>query len=340
MTTVSFLDSHASHAQPGHPERPARLEAVRAEIAADPVLAALPLLRPTPAPRVALERVHLPGYLDLVEAFCERGGGALDVDTYATAASYDVARRACGGVLAVVDAVLMGEATNGFAIGRPPGHHARPAQAMGFCLLSNAAIAARHAQAAHGVDRVLVVDLDVHHGNGTQEALYDDPSVLFVSSHQEEVYPGTGSLRETGTGPGEGFTVNLPLPAGTGDELADLYRAVLPPLAARFRPDLVLLSFGADAHRLDPLAGLGLSVAGLAEAAGVVQEVADEHAGGRLVVTLEGGYHVDVLAAGVAAVLRRLVDPALPIDDPFGPTVRPARDLAPLAEAVRQLHGL
>ena len=340
MTAVSFLEGHALHAQPGHPERPARLEAVRAEIVADPVLASLPRHRPAPAPRDALERVHLPDYLDLIETFCERGGGALDVDTYATTASYDVARRACGGVLAMVDAVLAGGAANGFAIGRPPGHHARPAQAMGFCLLSNAAVAARYAQAAHGADRVLVVDLDVHHGNGTQEALYDDPSVLFVSSHQGDVYPGTGSLRETGTGPGEGFTVNLPLPAGTGDELADLYRAVLPSLAARFRPDLVVLSFGADAHRLDPLAGLGLSVAGLAEAAGVVQEVADTHADGRLVVTLEGGYHVDVLAAAVAAVLRRLVDPTAPIDDPFGPTVRPARDLGPLAEAVRQLHRL
>ena len=340
MTATTFLDGHAAHAEPGHPERPARLEAVRRAIEADPALAALPHLGARPASRTALERVHDPAYLDVLEAFCARGGGALDVDTYATRASFEVACQSVGNLLALVDGVMSGSYSNGFAIARPPGHHARPMQAMGFCLLANASVAARHAQAAHGAERVMIVDLDVHHGNGTQEALYDDPSVLFMSSHQAEIFPGTGHLGETGAGAGEGATVNLPLPAGTSDELAGLYRAVLPALAARFRPDLVLLSFGADAHRLDPLAGLLLSVAGLAEAAGVVQEVAEAHAGGRLVVTLEGGYHPDVLAASVAAVLRRLSDPMAEIVDPFGPTARAGRDLAPLAEAVRQLHGL
>jgi acetoin utilization deacetylase AcuC-like enzyme len=340
VTATTFLDEHARHAQPGHPERPARLEAVRAAVEADPLLAGLPRLDAPPARRSALERIHFPEYLDLVEAFCEQGGGDLDIDTYATPASFDVARQSVGNLLALVDAVMTGEAGNAFAIARPPGHHARPAQAMGFCLLANAALAARHAQMAHGADRVLIVDLDVHHGNGTQECFYDDPSVLVVSAHQDTIYPGTGRLGETGAEAGEGFTVNLPIPAGAGDEVAGLYRGVLPPLAARFRPDLVVLSFGADPHRLDPLAGLNLSVAGLAEAAGVVQEIAEAEAGGRLVVTLEGGYLPDVLAASVAAVLRRLTDPTAAIDDPFGPTSRPPVDLAPLAAAVRQLHRL
>ena len=340
MTVLSLQHGDAAHVQPGHPERPARMDAVRAALAADPVLAALPHLDGTPAPRPALERVHDPAYLDVLEAFCERGGGDLDVDTYATAASFDVARQACGGLLAVVDAVMTGEAANGMALGRPPGHHARPHTAMGFCLVSHAAVAARHAQAAHGAERVMIVDLDVHHGNGTEEAFYRDPGVLFVSSHQADIYPGTGALGDAGAGLGEGATVNLPVPAGTGDELAGLYRDVLPPLAARFRPDLVLLSLGTDAHRLDPLAGLSMSVRGLADAALVVQEVADRHAGGRLVGTLEGGYHVDALAATVAAVARRLLDPTAAVADPFGPTAAPPRDLGPLAAAVRQAHGL
>lgn len=340
MTTTTFLDQHALHGQAGHPERPARLEAVRNAIAGDPVLAALPRLDAPPAPRRALERIHLPEYLDLIETFCERGGGDLDIDTYATVASFDVARQSVGNLLALVDAVMRGEADNAFAIARPPGHHARPAQAMGFCLLANVAVAARHAQAAHRADRVLVIDLDVHHGNGTQEAFYDDPSVLFVSSHQADVYPATGHLQETGVGRGVGTTVNLPIPGGAGDELAELYRAVLPPLAARHRPDLVLLSFGADPHRLDPLAGLNLSVAGLAAVVSVIQEVADAEAGGRLVVTLEGGYHPDVLATSVAAVLHRLVDPMSPVHDPFGPTARPGQDLSLLTGAIRQLHRI
>jgi len=339
VTAVTFNASHAAHAEPGHPERPARLDAVAEAIAADPALADLVRLDAPPAPREALEAIHPPEYLDLLEAFCAAGGGALDVDTYATPASLDVARQSVGGLLAVVDAVF-DRCNNGFAIGRPPGHHARPAQAMGFCLLANAAIAARHAQRAHGAERVLIVDVDVHHGNGTQEAFLDDPSVLFVSSQQENIYPGGGALSEIGVGAGEGFTVNLPLPVGTGDELAGLYRAVLPPLADRFRPDLVLVSFGADTHRLDPLSGLALSVDGLADVVGAIQEVADAHADGRLVLTLEGGYHPAVLAASVAAVLRRLLDPAAEIVDPFGPTCLPPRDLAPLADAVRQRHGL
>ena len=338
MTLLAVQEHDAAHAQPGHPERPARMAAVRAALAADAVLAALPRVTGAPAPRRALERVHAPAYLDALERLCDTGGGDLDADTFATPASLEVSAQSCGNLLAVVDAVMAGRAGNGLALGRPPGHHARPAAAMGFCLLSHAAVAARWAQAEHGAERVMVVDLDVHHGNGTEEAFWDDPSVLFVSSHQAGIYPGTGALSDTGSSAGDGFTVNLPVPAGTGDELAGLYRAVLPGLAQRFRPDLVLLSLGTDAHRLDPLAGLALSVRGIAEAASVVREVADAHAGGRVVATLEGGYHVEALAATVAAVAHRFRDPGSEIVDPFGPTGRPAQDLSGLADAIRQRH--
>ena len=339
MTVLSVQDGDAAHAQLGHPERPARLAAVRAALSADPALAALPRITGAPAGRDALQRVHAPAYLDRLDATCAAGGGTLDPDTYATAASFDVARQSAGNLLAVVDAVMAGEAGNGLALGRPPGHHARPMMAMGFCLLSNAAVAARHAQAGHGAERVMVVDLDVHHGNGTEEAFFDDPSVLFVSSHQAGIYPGTGALGDIGVGAGRGTTVNLPVPGRTGDELADLYRNVLPGLAERFRPDLVLLSLGTDAHRLDPLAGLALSVTGLADCATVVREIADAWAGGRIVATLEGGYHVEALAATVAAITHRFIDASAQVVDPFGPTAFPAQDLSALAEAVRQRSG-
>lgn len=340
MTGYSLRPDHARHAEAGHPERPARLDAVARAIELDPGLAAAHRLEGSPASREALERVHLPAYLDLLEAFCARGGGALDVDTYATAASYDVARDACGDLLHLVDAVLDGALASAFALGRPPGHHARPAQAMGFCLLSNVAVAARHAQ-ARGAERVLVLDVDVHHGNGTQEAFYDDPSVLVVSSQQADLFPGSGTILETGVGDGQGATVNLPVPAGTDDAaMLALYRAVVQPVADRFRPDLVLVSAGYDAHRLDPLGGLALSVAGLADLVGIGQEIAERWAGGRLVASLEGGYHPEALGACVAATLHRLQDPTATVRDPFGPTRLPGPDPAPLIEALRAIHGV
>lgn len=340
MTGFSLRPDHARHAEAGHPERPARLDAVARAIELDAALGTLARVEGEAASRADLERVHLPAYLDVLEAFCARGGGALDVDTYATAASYDVASQACGDLVALTDAVLDGGLANGFALGRPPGHHARLAQAMGFCLVSHVAVAARHAQ-ARGAERVLVIDIDVHHGNGTQEAFYDDPSVLVVSSQQADLFPGSGTLLETGVGAGQGATVNLPVPAGTDDDaMRALYRAVVEPAADRFRPDLVLVSAGFDAHRLDPLGGLSLSVTGLADLVGIAHEIADRHARGRLVCSLEGGYHPEALGACVAATLRRLQDPTASVRDPFGPTRLPGPDPAPLIEALRAIHGL
>ena len=340
MTGIALRPDHHAHADPGHPERPARLDAVADALAADPVLASLPVTAGAPASHDAMARVHLPAYLDVLETFCARGGGALDVDTYATADSWRVARQACGDLLALTDAVLDGVLGNAFALGRPPGHHARPAAAMGFCLISNVAVAARHAR-ARGLDRVLVIDFDVHHGNGTQEALYDDPSVLVVGSQQADIFPGSGTLREVGAGAGEGATLNLPVPAGTADAgMLALYRQVVVPAADAFRPELVLVSAGYDAHRLDPLGGLALSVQGFADLVTVCHEIADRWAGGRLVLSLEGGYHPDALAASVAASLHRLLDPAADVRDPFGPTRSPSPDVQPVIDAARAIHGL
>ena len=354
MTAYTLRSDTGAHAEPGHAERPERLAAVAARLAAAPVLAAARLdgrlaqIEGDASPgalRAALLRVHSAAYLDALDALAAAGGGAADADTYVTPASPRVAGEALADLLACVDAVMTGAAGNAFAIGRPPGHHARPTAAMGFCLYSNAAVAARHAQAAHGAARVLIVDTDVHHGNGTEEALYDDGTVVFFSSHQAGLYPGTGALGDTGAGAGRGATVNLPVPAGTDDALVGAYERLLPALAARVRPDLVILSAGFDAHRLDPLGGLALSIAGLADLARVVARVADEHAGGRLVATLEGGYDAEAggggaLAYGATSTLRVLLDRGAEPDDPFGPTRTPGPNLDALVADVAARHGL
>ncbi|HEX8299138.1 MAG TPA: histone deacetylase, partial [Rubricoccaceae bacterium] len=297
MTAYTLRPDTRAHAEPGHPERPERTAAVATRLGADPVLVAARidgrLVHLPDAPeawREALVRVHTADYLDSLDALAARGGGHWDADTYVTPDSPRVAREACGDLLACVDAVMRGDVRNAFALGRPPGHHARPAAAMGFCLISNVAVAARHAQAAWGVERVLIVDIDVHHGNGTEEAFADDPSVVTFSTHCAGLYPGTGRVEDVGRGAGRGSAVNVPVPAGTDDAgLVGAVERLLPAVAARVRPDLVLLSVGFDAHRLDPLGALALSIAGITDLIRIVAAVADEHAAGRLVATLEGG---------------------------------------------------
>jgi acetoin utilization deacetylase AcuC-like enzyme len=340
MLAYAFDPTHVAHAEEGHPERPARLDAVIARLEAEGMLSAMRRVQVDEAPRAALERIHHPSYLDLLDTVAAAGGARLDPDTYCTPASYGIARRAAGGVLAVTDAVLGGDAQAGFALVRPPGHHARGFASMGFCLLANVAIAVRHAQRVHGVRRVLVVDFDVHHGNGTQEAFYEDPDVLVVTSQQFPFWPGTGAITETGAGAGTGATVNIPLPAGTGDALATLYERVLPPLAERFQPEAVFVSAGYDAHWHDPVGGLALSIQGLAAIAGVVAGVADAHCGGRLVAALEGGYHVGALASGVLGTLRVMEDGSAHVDDPYGPAPARGSDLVRVTEALVALHGL
>ena len=341
MTVFTFDPTHVHHIEAGHPERPERLVAIRAHLEADGLWDDDTRL-PTPeASREALERIHAPAYLDLLDDVSAAGGAHLDPETFCTADSVGIAQRAVGGLLTVTDAVLENRATNAFALTRPPGHHARPFAPMGFCLYSNVALAIRHAQAVHGIERVLVVDFDVHHGTGTQEAFYDDPSVLVVTSQQFPLWPGTGGVTETGVGAGEGFTVNLPLPPGSSDaEVLRLYQRVLPPLVQRFRPEAVFLSAGYDAHHLDPLGGLGLSVTGLTDLTLLIMEMADIVADGRLIATLEGGYHAGALAACVSAAFHVLRNPTEAIHDPFGPADAAGPALDGLADAVRALHAL
>jgi acetoin utilization deacetylase AcuC-like enzyme len=295
---------------PGHPERPARLEAIERRLEDSGLLARLIPVEPRPVEERWLEEVHAPGYIRHVERACAAGERILDSpDTGIGAESFSIARLAAGGVLALVDAVLEGRLDNGFAAVRPPGHHAERDRAMGFCLFNNVAVAARYAQRRHGAGRVLVVDWDVHHGNGTQHAFEEDASVFYCSLHQWPLYPGTGAASERGRGAGEGFTLNLPLPPGSGD--ADWLRAfdrVLLPAADAFRPDLLIVSAGFDAHRDDPLAGTLLSEFGFRGLTERVCDLARRHCGGRLVSVLEGGYQLRALADCAAVHVEALLD--------------------------------
>jgi acetoin utilization deacetylase AcuC-like enzyme len=287
----------------GHPERPARLDAVREGIARAELSDATLPLPVRAATGVELERVHPAPYLASLEAQSRAGGGHLDADTVVSADSWQAAITAAGTGIAAVDALANGGADAAFLALRPPGHHARPAQGMGFCLINNVAVTA--AELAARGERVLIVDYDAHHGNGTQEIFYADPRVLYVSLHEWPLYPGTGRHDEIGEGPGEGTTVNLPLPAGaTGDVYLRALDDVVAPQVEGFGPTWVLISAGFDAHRADPLTGLGLSAG---DFAAISERVARWAAPGRLVSFLEGGYNLEALRDSVAASLPTLI---------------------------------
>jgi len=323
---------------PGHPERPARLAALRAALDGCS-RRGLIRIEPRSASAEDLALVHDPGYLGEVAASAHHERFAFDADTWVSAASYETARLAAGGVLALADAVMAGEVDNGLACVRPPGHHAEADRAMGFCLFNNVAVAARHLQRRHHVERVMIVDWDVHHGNGTQHLFDDDPTVLYLSLHQYPFYPGTGSLHEAGRGRGLGATVNLPLPAGCGDaEYLHLFESVVAPVCRRFAPQFVLVSAGFDAHLRDPLGGMRMTDDGYAAICRVLLRAAIEVAGGRCVAVLEGGYDLTALAASVLRVVDELGGERL--NEPL-PAIRAAESVVgPLIAAHRERWDL
>ena len=286
-----------------HPERPARMDAVLQGLHLAGLLGGIRLIAPRPASDAELLRVHTAPYLDQVRADVAAGRRELSTgDTAIGPESETVARLAAGGVLAAVEAVMAGEITNAFAAVRPPGHHASAERGMGFCLYNHVAIAARHLQAAHGLQRVLIADWDVHHGNGTQAIFAADPTVLFCSTHQAPHYPGTGAREERGTGAGEGFSLHVPLPAGSdGAAVLAAWRQELLPAAEAFAPEFVLISAGFDGRAGDPLGDFRLQDGDFAALTRLLMAVAQRHAGGRLVSVLEGGYDLPGLAAAAAA---------------------------------------
>lgn len=305
------------------------------------ILNDLVLVPPQLATTDQLRRVHTEGLIDFVRTVSGQGGGLLDQgDTYSTVESYDLARLAVGGCCTAVDQIMTGKAKNGFALVRPPGHHAETDHVSGFCLFNNVAAAARHAQMAHGAERVMILDFDVHHGNGTQDIFYEDDSVLFISLHlfAPYFYPGIGGMYEVGTRKGRGYTLNVPFPPGVGD--VGYMRAMkeyLIPKVQMFRPEMLLISAGFDAHWRDPLAMAGLSLRGYGYLTQMLMQMADELCDGRILFILEGGYQRDVLTYGIVNVCHALLGRDT-ILDPFGPMPQPERDISGLLDQLKSRY--
>jgi acetoin utilization deacetylase AcuC-like enzyme len=315
---------------PGHPERPERVLAVRDGLAR---AGFAERGAPLPVRRIKDEEiglVHTAGYFDEIVRALPGHSGYLDEDTFFSPGSWDAALAAAGAAVDLARASLDGRHARGFGVVRPPGHHAEPDRAMGFCILNNVAIAAADAR-ARGAARVAVVDWDVHHGNGTQNAFYGDPDVMYISTHQYPLYPGTGASSEIGEGAGRGATVNLPLPAGSGDaEYAAAFDQVIVPVLRAYKPDLILVSAGYDAFADDPLAGMRVTPAGYRRMATAVRQVAEEVCHGRVVAVLEGGYDLAGLTACVAETFDVLAAP-------HAPALPPAPG-APMAEARERIE--
>lgn len=304
LYTDALFEQHETGA---HPECPDRLKSIRARLAVAGLAAQCRAGTIRPANPVELGRIHPAEYVAYIAHCAAGGGGRLDPDTVVSRRSWEVASAAAGTACAAVDDVLGGHTARALCLVRPPGHHALPEHAMGFCLFNNVAVAAAHARAVHGVGRVLIVDWDVHHGNGTQDIFYEDGDVYFFSAHRYPFYPGTGAADETGSGAGLGATRNLPLEFGvTRREYVAAFTAALADIAERCRPELVLISAGFDAHALDPIGSLGLESEDFDTLTRLVLDVAAQHARGRVVSLLEGGYHLTALAESVECHLGAL----------------------------------
>ncbi|MBI5284466.1 MAG: histone deacetylase [Chloroflexi bacterium] len=329
------------HETGAHPENPDRMRATMALLEESGLLSRLAGIDARDATPADLALVHDPRYVEAVHRAALEGGGWADPDTLITPRSYDVAIRVVGGTLAAVDAVVAGEVASAFCLVRPPGHHASSAQAMGFCLFNHVAVAAAYARERHGIERVAIVDYDVHHGNGTQDAFYADPGVLYVSTHEFPFYPGTGRADEIGAREGRGFNVNIPMPHRSGDaHYRRAFEEVVVPVLRRYQPQLILVSAGYDAHFADDIAGQQLSVDGYGALVSMVMAAAGELCGGRVVAALEGGYHLVALPWCVRRTIEVMRGDA-PTPDALG-TIPPREPIgfdAMLAEA-KALHGL
>jgi acetoin utilization deacetylase AcuC-like enzyme len=286
--------------------------------------------------------VHHKQHISHVREVAQKGGGWLDADTVMSADSYKTALYAAGGAIRATEAVINGEVDSAFALVRPPGHHATSQQAMGFCLFNNVAIAAKYALAKYKLERILIIDFDVHHGNGTQEIFSDNPQVLYISTHEYPFYPGTGSRDETGSGTARGTTVNIPLPAGCGDaEYRLAFEQIIVPATRRFKPQFILISAGYDAHWADGIATMQVSTTGIAQMVTIIKGLADELCNGRLVFTLEGGYNTTALAASVKATFEVLLGNTN-IEDSLGqsPHRLDAPNITSLIKTIKEIHNL
>lgn len=344
MTTAySSHSSFTEHDFPRHPEHAGRIEAVWEQLSRQGLLAQVKQIAPAPSSDDQILAVHSPSHLDRLVAVSQGERiTRLDPDTYALPQSLEIARLAAGAVIGAVDAVLTGETDNALAIVRPPGHHATADQQMGFCLINNIAIAARHAQARHNCGKVLIIDYDVHHGNGTQDIFYADSSVLLISIHQSPFYPGTGALNETGARAGAGYTLNVPIAGGHGDASYErIFAEVVWPAAERFTPDLLLISAGFDAHWVDPLAQMQLSLSGYDRLARECLRMAERLCEGKIVFVMEGGYDLRALAHGWCNITRALLG-SDELSDPYGapPAGVSRQDIGRVIAEAKRIHSL
>lgn len=343
MTTAYLThESFTTHDFPGHPEHAGRIEAVWARLREQGLSDRLLQIEPSPATDEQILAVHSAAQLKRLNAVAGQDRIVrLDPDTYALPASPAVARMAAGAAIGAVDAVCGGGADNAIAIVRPPGHHATRDRQMGFCLLNNIAIAAKHAQTRHAARKVLILDYDVHHGNGSQDIFYSDPTLMFMSIHKSPFYPGSGAMEETGAGAGKGYTLNVPIAGGFGDSAyQQIFDDVIWSAAEGFAPDLMLISAGFDAHWADPLAGMQLSLGGYDHLARECIKMAERFCGGKIIFVMEGGYDLEALSHGWRNMVQALLgDDAL--SDPYGsaPSAS-ARSIQPLIDAVRRIHKL
>ncbi|MBE0408570.1 MAG: histone deacetylase [Anaerolineales bacterium] len=288
-----YPTGHQAHAQDGHPERPERVEAIRQSLEQIGWWEKYLKIEPVSIPDEVLFRIHDPQYAARVREVSNQGQW-FDMDTYSTHASYDLALKAAGGGVAVAERVWEREARRGFALTRPPGHHATPSRAMGFCLLNNIAIAAEYLLQVKGASRLAIIDLDLHHGNGTERIFYNRGDVFYISTHQSPLYPGTGELRDTGSGEGEGFNANFPLPPFSGDRaFKTIMDELIVPLLFNFKPEMILVSYGFDTHWRDPLGSLLLSARVYGDLIALLSSWADQFCDGRIALFLEGGYDID-----------------------------------------------
>jgi acetoin utilization deacetylase AcuC-like enzyme len=306
VTDIRYMDHGAGLA---HPESPERLAAIYRMLDLPDMAGKFIQIPPRFATIEELTLIHRTSYVDLVAGTAGRDYTSLDPDTATTEGSFTAARLAAGGICTAIDSVISGETDNAFALVRPPGHHAEANAAMGFCLFNNVAIGAMYAITRHKMERILIVDWDLHHGNGTQHSFYDDNRVLYFSTHQYPHYPGTGAIDENGKGAGLGYTINVPMKAGADNALyLNIFRRILQPVALKFKPELVLVSAGFDIYENDPLGGMEVTPAGFASLTRMLIRIADACCQGRLVMILEGGYHIQGQTEGVKRVLQEMRD--------------------------------
>ncbi|KKO20168.1 MAG: histone deacetylase [Candidatus Brocadia sp.] len=300
-----FLRHDTGH---GHPENARRLENTVSHLRQSNQWKQFRIEKPRAASIEEVELIHPQAYIETVKKFADTGGGWLDADTVVSAASYDAALHAAGAPLTAIDLIMTGEEENAFCLIRPPGHHATPSRGMGFCLFNNAAIAAQYLRSKYRLERVLVVDWDVHHGNGTQDAFYQDPAVFYCSLHRYPFYPGSGRKEETGQGKGKGYTLNIPLSADTqSKKYLELFANAMDTCTASFLPEFILISAGFDTYEKDPIGGLNLTTEDFGTLTEIVMKAADKYCHGRIVSCLEGGYHLSALPLCIESHLKALL---------------------------------